>query len=98
MQHDDSAHGDTRRAARITTSGAWPFGERRRLGRSVYANQHLIALLRGQAVKKNGSARPGEPGAVVDPGSTWPPIFLIVLAVVLWAVLGLLVRLVTRLM
>jgi hypothetical protein len=97
VQQDDSADGDTHSDARITASGSWPFVERRRPGRAGYTNWHLIALLRGQAAKKDDSAEPGERHAAVNSGSTWPLIFLVVLAVVLWAVVGLLARLVIRL-
>jgi hypothetical protein len=65
VQQDDSADRDTGCEGRITTTGAWPVVERRRPGRANYTNPHLIALLRGQAAKKDGSAAPDEPDAVM---------------------------------
>jgi hypothetical protein len=50
VQQDDSADRDT---------------ERRRPGRANYTNRHLIALLRGQAAKKDDSAAPDVRDAVV---------------------------------
>jgi hypothetical protein len=73
------------------------FIERRRPGRAGYTNWHLIALLRGEAAKKGDPTVPDERDAAVNSGSTWPLRFLVGLAVVLWAVVGLLVRLVIRL-
>ena len=93
VQEDDSIHDDTRGDARITTRDSWPFAERR-LGRAGYSNRHLIALLRGQAVKEGDSAGSRERDAAVNPGSTVPLIFLAVVAIVLWAVVGLFLRLV----
>lgn len=90
VQQDDSADGDTRSNAKITTSGSWPFVERRRQGRVDYTNRRLIAVLRGQTARKYNPARPGEREAAAN-SSTWPLIFLVVLAVALWAVVGLLV-------
>jgi hypothetical protein len=98
VQQDDPADGDTRSDARITASGSWPFVERRRPGRAGYTSRHLIAVLRGQAAKEDDSAEPVERDAAVNSGSTWPLIFLVALAVVLWVVVGQLVRLVIRLM
>lgn len=98
MQQDDPADDDTCSDARITKSGAWPFVERRRPGRAKYTNRHLIALLRGEAAKKNDYARPDENDAAMNSAATWPLIYLIVLAGVLWAIVGLLVRSAIRLM
>ena len=98
MQQDDSSDDDTRSDASVKAPGSWPTVERRRPGRADYTNRHLIALLRGQAVREDDSARSAEPDAAVNSETAWPLIFLVVLAVVLWAVVGLLVRLVIRLM
>ena len=60
VQQDDSGDRDTCCEGRITTTGSWPFVERRRPGRANYTNGDLIALLRGQAAKKDDSAAPAE--------------------------------------
>lgn len=56
----------------LTTTGSWPFVERRRPGRANYMNPDLIALLRGQTAKKDDSAASGERDAAANSGSAWP--------------------------
>jgi len=74
VRQDDSTDRDTPCEGRITPTGSWPFVERRRPGRENYTNQDLIAVLRGQAAKKDNSAGPGERDAAVNSRSAWPPI------------------------
>ena len=72
VRQDDSTDRDTPCEGRITPTGSWPFVERRRPGRENYTNQDLIAVLRGQAAKKDNSAGPGERDAAVNSRSAWP--------------------------
>jgi hypothetical protein len=72
VQQHGSADRDTRCEGTITTTDSRPFIERRRPGRVNYINPALIALLRGQTAKKDGSAGSGERDAAVNSGSAWP--------------------------
>ena len=94
MQQDDDTRSDPGSAA----SDSWPLVERRRLGRLAYTNPHLIALLRGRVVREDDPAGPDKQAAGVDSsGSAYSLTPLFLLAVVLWAVFGFLIRLVIRL-
>jgi hypothetical protein len=53
----------------ITTTGSWPFVERRRPGRANYTNGDLIAMLRGQAAKGDDPGAPDERDSVVPGGA-----------------------------
>ena len=75
-----------------------PLVERRRPGRLAYTNPHLIALLRGRVVHEDDPAGPDRQAAAADSsGSAYSLTPLVLLAVVLWAVVGFLIRLVIRL-
>ena len=87
MQQDDNTRSDPGSAPPDSRR----LVERRRPGRLAYTNPHLIALLRGRVFQKDDSAGPDKSGSAY---SLAP---LVLLAVVLWAVVGFLIRLVIRL-
>jgi hypothetical protein len=81
----------------VADTNAAPSVERRRPGRVEYTNQRLIALLRGKRVGDEADTAATGPAKL----SAEPPdrsVVLVVLAVMAWALIGLLIWLVLRLL
>jgi hypothetical protein len=80
----------------VADTNSAPCVERRRPGRPDYTNPHLIVLLRGEQHREDAGTEP-ERGVAAGGGSPGWDIVLVVLAIMAWAIIGLLIWLVLRL-